>query len=371
MTKQNKKANIQTITNDTTKDNKNETKETTKKESAIVSDYDVKNSRFRKTLDKHLLAISSIIDYTATRESGQIVLYPDDVNAVFNLNSDVFSNSVQQIAYCLTYSVLSKLTGKSKSAVYDETCVKVALDMFNDYAKMEDLNHARMNAYSVGVNKKGNYKRVVEDEKSAKIIREYMRDKFTNLNSWDTFQTATTAVVECIRDIVMEGKPICMNTLEEPFKVTKLSRLVYPIGVTLDESNLKTEEITRLKYLFRVIRNGIESLKGARIGTTQYNYEIDHMNTKEQDYIYFHRYSKYADINGVSNENGVITRQESWNEVMEIINGMQLTKRQRQILSMRLQGYSELAIAQTLGCSQSNIHQHIEKIRKAYNAFTE
>ena len=85
---------------------------------------------------------------------------------------------------------------------------------------------------------------------------------------------------------------------------------------------------------------------------------------------------KQTYIEDYENENGEIAVPIEWDidnytdfvRIDEIIDSLNLTNNQYQVLSLRMRGYSPEKCGKKKGCSRQNINKVLEQVRKKYIA---
>lgn len=126
---------------------------------------------------------------------------------------------------------------------------------------------------------------------------------------------------------------------------------------------------TPIQEVYKAVRREINNAGSVKTDCNGYSYESLTVYDTESDAgeIIYKRYHKYADIGGyVKDYNGadtVYTASGDADRVYELIESMNLTARQAQVIKYRLSGYGYKAIATKLGCSVSTVRTQLKLIQ--------
>lgn len=157
--------------------------------------------------------------------------------------------------------------------------------------------------------------------------------------------------------------------LETPYTQRQLKRKVY-IQVADSVNGWETVETTPIQQSYRGVRRAIESTRAVQVAQNGYTY-IDDLATDPEtdtDIIIYRRFGKYADIGGAvvdfnGKEIAYTTDKQTANDFYTILENLNLTARQMQVIQYRLKGYGQKAIATALGVRNSVTYRTLQQIQ--------
>lgn len=194
----------------------------------------------------------------------------------------------------------------------------------------------------------------------------------------DLVQTAATAILEQAADHA-DGP----GWLDTPYTIRRLSRKVYIKKA--DSAAYREEETTPAREVFRAVRRAIQESRAVQTDPRNGYTYIEDLTVDGLDTIYY-RLNKYADLGGYAHnghdndtlpgcpagyghgtDHYTADRQTvtDYNNILEKLN---LTDRQAQILRLRMQGKGYKAIATYLGVTQRAIAKTMEQVQKKARA---
>ena len=159
--------------------------------------------------------------------------------------------------------------------------------------------------------------------------------------------------------------------LETPYTVRRLKKKVW-IKTADSVNGWETVETTPIREIYKSVRRSINDSKAlatdARNGYTYIESFSEDRETGEIETIY-RRMTKYADLGGYACDfNKACTLYsadaQTVEDTDELINRMNLTKKQAQVLNLRQSGYGYKAIATYLGVTQRAVAKTVEAIQK-------
>lgn len=206
----------------------------------------------------------------------------------------------------------------------------------------------------------------------------------TGLNLEDGLDLVNDAIVsildECEKQLERDpGDPV---DLTRPYKTRRLKCKVY-IKDPASLGGYETVETTPIQEIYKAIRRSIQNSRHIQLDPRNgYSYLEDLYSDPDGDSdptVIYRRLPKFADIGGHAMDGDrdpddpVLTRcvnsygdRETVDNVDRIIDSLNLTDRQRQILTYRLQGYGNKAIATRFGVSDVAILKTVKQIRKKW-----
>ncbi len=297
-----------------------------------------------------------------------------------------FTEALQLLAKFCTFSVLKKLSsvgrsvkedeskdGKAKpiaqrNAATDSTQVirDLRRDLMNDLDELERLRYATDNATTYRYKKDGDIVTVVLD-KELKHASDELAGK-TLSDGMDLYQEASKAILE----ITAEIDDYSGEFMETPRLVVRENKRIRLKDE--DAKDLYREEYrSPIQDVFMAVRQVVRGNRSVQVANDEYTYleeVIINPYTGEEDTVY-RRLSKYSGLaTEVMDYNGkvvaVTADREAVDRVDELIEAMNLTPRQIEVLQRRLRpempGYK--AIARSLHVTQRAVAKTISKIQK-------
>lgn len=172
----------------------------------------------------------------------------------------------------------------------------------------------------------------------------------------DLVNTAVVALLEQAADHA-DGP----GWLDRPYTVRRLSRRVY-IKET-DTAAYREEETAPMREVFRAVRRAVQDSRAVQTDPRNGYTYIEELTVDGLDAIYY-RLQKYADLGGYNvNGNYTADRQTvtEYNAIMERLN---LTARQAEVLALRMRGHGYKAIATYLGVTKRAVSKTMEQVQK-------
>lgn len=190
----------------------------------------------------------------------------------------------------------------------------------------------------------------------------------------DLVQTAACALLEQAADHA-DGP----GWLDRPYTVRRLSRRVY-IKET-DGAAYREDETTPAQEVYRAVRRAVQESRAVQTDPRNGYTYIEDMTADGLDAIYY-RLHKYADLGGYAHNGqdgdrlpggpagfgqggGHYTAdRQTVADYNDIIDRLDLTPRQREVLELRMSGRGYKAIASYLGVTQRAIAKTVEQVQK-------
>ena len=209
------------------------------------------------------------------------------------------------------------------------------------------------------------------DEAAAALIDETLGDGL------DLVHTAAAALLEQAADHA-DGP----GWTERPYKVRRLSRRVYIQSA--ESAAWNDEETTPIQEAFKAVRREIQSSRSMRTDPRNgYTYIQELTADPETDTLeaVYIRLGKYADLGGyqttvpatlagapagldLSGSDLYTADPAAVHDYNSIIEALNMTPRQSEIVRLRMQGHGYKAIASKLGVSQGNVCTTLSRLRE-------
>ena len=285
-------------------------------------------------------------------------------------NADPTSEkALSTLATATVYSVLKKVINTTANP----TLKMVRTDMTRGLNDLDRLDYATNNATRLTYSADGDPTVEVIDsalsEAAAKIIHENLGDGLDLVND---------AVVAILEETAkqLDRDPDMPTDLERPYTVRRLKKKVW-IKVEESVNGWETVETTPIREIYKAVRRAIDASRAMQTDPRNgYTYLEDlaiDSDSAETATIY-RRLPKYADMGGrVCDFNGkeIVATSASAVDVEEIdrlVASMNLTTRESTILTYKMRGYGNKAIATAIGVTEDSCKGATNRIRSKARA---
>lgn len=270
---------------------------------------------------------------------------------------------LQALGVAIAYSVLNKcLDPQRKTARHADkisnsgnspALISLKRGIGADMLLMEKTASCADRATKATFNKDGDFVTIVADKDAEKAVAKLLKECFTD--GIDLVQTACLAVLEQATEHA-NGE----NWLDVPYTVRRLSKKVY-IQRT-DSKAYKDVETTPIQEVYRAVRKAVQDSRAVQTDPANgYGY-IEDYDPETLERIYY-RLGKYTDLGGYDLNGNYTTGADTVGQYEAIVERMELTDRQSQILKLRMQGKGYKAIATYLGVSNNAIVKTVKQIQ--------
>ena len=262
----------------------------------------------------------------------------------------------------MRYSVLKKCIDTG----YNETIVSIRHELTRDKNILNTIEHCNLNAYHLTYNDNGDMIAETKDINCRDALNALARQALGD--GLDIVDNAILAIMEETAKQIERGETV---NLETPYTVRRLKKKVW-IKTADSVNGWETVETTPIREIYKSVRRSINDSKAlatdARNGYTYIESFSEDRETGEIETIY-RRMTKYADLGGYACDfNKACTLYsadaQTVEDTDELINRMNLTKKQAQVLNLRQSGYGYKAIATYLGVTQRAVAKTVEAIQK-------
>lgn len=285
-----------------------------------------------------------------------------------------YSAELNALSMAIARSVLNKVIDPQRKAAgqaertgkpvkVSNSGINRALDellrgIYFDAQKLDNLRHWTNQPYTVKHSANGD--RVVEHDAEAEAAIDTLMD-YTLTDGTDLVQTAAVALLELALDHAAGA-----GWLDSVYTVHRLSKRVY-IRET-DSRAYKDVETTPIQEVYRAVRRAVADSRAVQTDPrSPYTYiSIDAYEPEELEQIFI-RADKYADVGGMDCHGLYTSDIESFQTLRSaetIMERMNLTAKESQVLKLRIQGYSLRAIAEYLNVSHVAIAKTVYRIQK-------
>lgn len=276
-----------------------------------------------------------------------------------------FTTALQELATATAYSVLKKCIETSQN----QTLVKVKRDIARDTALLSNTRYAQENATALEYTQNGDIVQIVLDKDLHNALTKLCAE--TLGEGVDLVQDAILSIMEETKKAKeRNGNTFTENFMEQPYTARRLKRKVW---IKVDESANGWETITTtpIQEIFKAVRRAVENSRAVQTDPKNGYTYISHLVTDEQSgecETVYRRMPKYADLGGaVKDFNGKETAytadEQTAQDMDELVARLNLSKRQAEILKLRLCGYGKKAIATYLGIDPNNTARVLKQIQ--------
>lgn len=280
-----------------------------------------------------------------------------------------YTTELENLATAIAKSVLNKVidpqrkVAAAKSTV-SNSGINKALDDIKRGIYFDGKNLANVRHWS-NADSVTRYDRngdiIITADSDASAAMDALMD-YTITDGYDLVQTAICALL----DMANAHCNAADNWLDAPFTVRRLSKRVY-IRET-DSRAYKDVETTPIQECYRAVRRAVASSRAVstdpRNGYTYISIDAFEPETLEQIFV---RSGKYADVGGVDC-NGLYTgdyeSMQAADKAAKILEKLNLTARELQIVKLRMRGCGAWSIGTYLGVSLGSIQRSINNIRR-------
>lgn len=172
----------------------------------------------------------------------------------------------------------------------------------------------------------------------------------------DLVNTAVVALLEQAADHA-DGP----GWLDRPYTVRRLSRRVY-IKET-DSAAYRDDETTPAQEVYRAVRRAVQESRAVQTDPRNGYTYIEELTVDGLDAIYY-RLQKYADLGGYNVNGNYTADRQTVTEYNAIMDKLNLTARQAEVLALRMRGHGYKAIATYLGVTKRAVSKTMEQVQK-------
>lgn len=277
-----------------------------------------------------------------------------------------YTTALLNLATATAYSVLKKCIETSQN----QTLVQVKRDIAKDTALLQRIEYAQRNAYEYRYNKDGERVLVVKDKELhtalSKLCAETLGEGIDLVHD-----AVITIMTETDKAKERNNGTLPQNFMEQPYQVRRLKRKVW-IKVEESVNGWETVTTTAIQETYKAVRRAVEQSRAVRTDAKNgYTYLSDLAKDEESgtEETIYRRLPKYADMGGaVCDFNGKETAYtadtQTANDMDTLVEKLNLSKQQADILKLRLSGYGYKAIATYFGVRPDSITKQMKRIRE-------
>lgn len=239
----------------------------------------------------------------------------------------------------------------------NETIVKLKTELTKANIDIAVLKKVSYKPHETIVDKDGNEKKVIRDKDEYKKLNDLARD--TIGNGIDFKQESIASLLELSEK---QFEEIGYIDIMKKYVAYVPNRKLWYKDI-FEEIELKETETSIIQETFRAVRRLVENDASPKVELNGYGYvRTDiHMDNGTTETVY-KRLEHYHD-NGSETSYGTYTT-DSYGDYDTMIDKLELTARQAQVLNMRLQGMGTQAIGKKLGISEQAVRNILAQVGK-------
>lgn len=192
------------------------------------------------------------------------------------------------------------------------------------------------------------------DKESLDSVNRLSRETLSD--AIDLQQTAVVALLEQASEHASAGE----SWLDVPYTIRRLSKRVYI--QTSDSASYADVETTPIQEVYRTVRRQIADSRAVQTDPRNGYTYVEMPTAEEVDAIYY-RSGRYADIGGYDSMNNYTAGFQTVTDYEDILRRLNMTRRQTEIIMLRMRGYGYKAIASYLGITQETVKTTVRRLR--------
>lgn len=307
---------------------------------------------------------STTAQATNTTFADLLRAYEEQAKARTPQTERAYTEALTNIATATAHSVLKKCIDTSQNPAL----VQLKWDIVKDTAYLNKLSYALANAYTFAYNKDGERVQIITDKDLHKALAELCAESLGD--GLDLVHDAIITIMEETEKAKERNNgTLPQNFMEEKYTIRRLKRKVW-IKVEESANGWETVETSAIQETYKAVRRTIEHSRTVE-STSKYTY-LQELATDEEsgtEETIYRRLPKYADMgSAVCDFNGKETAytadEQTANDMDALIAKLNLSKRQAEVLKLRLSGYGYKAIGTYLGIHYANVHRTVKQIQE-------
>lgn len=286
-------------------------------------------------------------------------------------NSEKFTAVATDLATAVAFSVLRKCldpqakSGKPSNSGCNPQLDEVKRSIYRDTNTLKNIDYSCKKAFITVYNEDGD-----RQTKTADSDYRYAYNKLTQQTLGDGLDLVNTAIVSLL-DECTKVDTTAENFLETVYKVRRLKKKVW-IKVEDSVNGWETVETSPIREVYKAVRREVANNRSLNIDPSNgYMYLEDLTRDEEsnEETVIYRRLNKYSDLAGnVTDFNGAVKFETvdsaSVTDYDTMVEKLELTTRQAQILQLRMSGYGYIAIGRYLGVNEKSVRDVLKTVQK-------
>lgn len=274
-----------------------------------------------------------------------------------------YTAALLDLAQAVAYSTLNKCidpqrkTAAERDSVSDNghnpALLEVKRGIYFDRQLLDNTAAAADKATKATYTPDGDPVTVTDDKDAENAVNALIGETLSD--GIDLVNAAAVAILEQATE-----HAAAVGWLDTPYTTRRLSKRVY-IRAS-DSAAYKDVETTPIQEVYREVRKAIQNSRAIQTDPRNgYSY-IEDITTDGLDTIYY-RLQKYADLGGYNTDGNYTVDRQAVEDYDSIIERLELSDRQAQILRLRMQGKGYKAIGTYLGIDPANVKRTMKQVQ--------
>lgn len=310
---------------------------------------------------------------TNTTNTTNVIEQFEKLHISHNHNCKEYNNALNSLSQMIVYSTLNKTIDPQRKKQniqhvsnngYNTQVVALKNSLYHDISILDNIETSQSNSEKDILNSKGDVQKIISDKTLHDGFIKILDENITD--AYDLIQTAKLEILEqCNNALVDDTQP---GFMEIPYTYNTLSKKVV---IKKDDSKAQKEVATTpIQQVYRKVSQYIRDNKSLQIDPCNMYTYIALDDTTDTDSRQYRRLEKFSDLGGyttsdIFNCTPLYTADNSTiDDIETLIEKLELTARQTQVLNLRLKGYGNTAIASYLGVSLHAIEKTQQAIQK-------
>lgn len=297
----------------------------------------------------------------------------EQLHVTTNHNSKEYNKALNNLSQLIVYSTLNKTIDPQRkkqniqhvsNSGYNAQIVALKNSLYHDITILDNIETSQNDSEKNILNSKGDVQKIISDKTLHDGFIKILDENITD--AYDLVQTAKLEILEqCNSDLVDDTQ---LGFMEIPYTYKTLSKKVV---IKKDDSKAQKEVVTTpIQQVYRKVSQYIRDNKSLQIDPRNMYTYVALDDTTNADAKQYRRLEKFSDLGGyttsdIFNCTPLYTADNSTiDDIETLIEKLELTARQAQILDLRLKGYGNNAIASYLGVTLHAIEKNQQAIQK-------
>lgn len=286
-------------------------------------------------------------------------------------NSAQFTEVATDLATAVAFSVLRKCldpqakSGKPSNSGCNPQLDEVKRSIYRDTNTLKNIDYSCKKAFITVYNEDGD-----RQTKTADSDYRYAYNKLTQQTLGDGLDLVNTAIVSLL-DECTKVDTTAENFLETVYTVRRLKKKVW-IKVEDSVNGWETVETSPIREVYKAVRREVANNRSLNIDPSNGYMYLEDLTADEEsneETVIYRRLNKYSDLAGnVTDFNGAVKFETvdsaSVTDYDTMVEKLELTTRQAQILQLRMSGYGYIAIATYLGVNEKSVRDVLKTVQK-------
>lgn len=286
-------------------------------------------------------------------------------------NSAQFTEVATDLATAVAFSVLRKCldpqakSGKPSNSGCNPQLDEVKRSIYRDTNTLKNIDYSCKKAFVTVYSEDGD-----RQTKTADSDYRYAYNKLTRQTLGDGLDLVNTAIVSLL-DECTKVDTTAENFLETVYTVRRLKKKVW-IKVEDSVNGWETVETSPIREVYKAVRREVANNRSLNIDPSNgYMYLEDLARDEEsnEETTVYRRLNKFSDLAGnVTDFNGAVKFETvdsaSVTDYDTMVERLELTTRQAQILQLRMSGYGYIAISTYLGVNEKSVRDVLKTVQK-------